>query len=362
MKNPTPAIHQIVAGFVEGDAISNLALTLQGIFRGWGYDSEIFCPRRHITPKMRGRAKDIGEHRPLSHREHIVIFHFSIGSETIDYFKGLPDRKILVYHNITPGHYYRSLYDGRETILTQGRQELSSLAQTPDLSLADSSFNAGELMGAGFRNVKVMPIILNMDHLNCPPDRSIINRYRDGIKNILFVGRIVPNKRFEDLIKACHAYRLFVNRQVRLLLAGSYIDLERYLALLRNMVRELKLDNVLFTGHIKLDQLTAYYRAADLFLCMSEHEGFCIPLLEAMHFGVPILAYSAGAVPETLGGSGVLLREKDFPRIAELMDLLLNDAPLREGIIRRQRERLKDFDPARLERKLKGYLAPWLTR
>jgi glycosyltransferase involved in cell wall biosynthesis len=362
MSTSTPTLHQIVAGFVDGDAISNFALTLQGIFRGWGYDSDIFCPRRHIAPKLCGRAKDIGEHRPLSRREHIVIFHFSIGSETIDYFKRLPERKVLVYHNITPGRYYRSLYDGRETLLTQGRQELRALAPVPDLSLADSSFNAGELEEAGFRNVKVMPIILNTDYLNCPPDRSIINRYRDGMKNILFVGRIVPNKRFEDLITACHAYRLFLNREVRLLLVGSYIDLERYLALLRNMVRELKLDNVIFTGHIRLEQLTAYYRAADLFLCMSEHEGFCIPLLEAMHFGVPILAYGAAAVPETLGGSGVLVREKDFPRVAELMELLLNDAPLREGIIRRQRERLKDFAPAYLEKKLKGYLAPWLPR
>jgi len=360
MKISKPAIHQIVAGFVDGDAISNLALTLQGVFRGWGYDSEIFCPRRHITPKMSGRAKDIGEHRPLSCRGHIVIFHFSIGSETTEYFARLPERKVLVYHNITPGHYYRSLYDGRETLLTQGRKELKALASTPDLSLADSSFNAGELEEAGFRNVRVMPIILNMDHLSCPPDRSIVTRYRDGMKNILFVGRIVPNKRFEDLIKACYAYRLFLNRKARLLLVGSYIDLERYLALLRNMVRELKLDNVIFTGHIRLEQLTAYYRAADLFLCMSEHEGFCIPLLEAMHFGIPILAYGAAAVPETLGGSGVLVREKDFPRIAELMDLLLNDVSLREGIIRRQRGRLRDFDPAHLEKKLKGYLAPWL--
>lgn len=356
-----PAIHQIVAGFVEGDAISNYALALQEIFRGWGCDSEIFCPRRHIAPKMSGRAKEIGQHQSVSRKDNVVIFHFSIGSETVEYFKRIPDKKVLVYHNITPGRYYRSVYDGRELILTQGRNGLKTLAAVPDLSLADSSFNAGELVEAGYNNVRVMPIILNMDHLNCPPDKSIVNRYRDGVKNVLFVGRVVPNKRFEDLIKACHAYRLFLGREVRLLLVGSHIGLERYLALLRNMVRELKIENVLFTGHVRLDQLTAYYRVADLFLCMSEHEGFCIPLLEAMRFGVPILAYNAGAVPETLGGSGALVYEKDFPRIAELMDLVLNDAAVREGIIRRQKERLKDFDPDDLARKLKGYLAPWLT-
>lgn len=356
-----PGIHQIVAGFVEGDAISNYALALQEIFRGWGCDSEIFCPRRHIAPKMIGRAKEIGQHGAVSRKENVVIFHFSIGSETIDYFKRIPGKKVLVYHNITPGRYYRSVYDGRELILTQGRNELNSLASIPDLSLADSAFNARELVEAGYGNVQVMPIIVNRDHLNCPPDKSIINRYRDGVKNVLFVGRVVPNKRFEDLIKACHAYRLFLDRGVRLLLVGSHIGLERYLAILRNMVRELKLGNVLFTGHVRLDQLIAYYRVADIFLCMSEHEGFCIPLLEAMQFGVPILAYNAGAVPETLGGSGALAHEKDFPRIAELMDVLLNDAAVREGVVLRQRERLKDFDPALLEKKLKGYLAPWLT-
>jgi glycosyltransferase involved in cell wall biosynthesis len=354
------AIHQIVAGFVEGDAISNLALRLQAIFRGWGCESEIFCPLRHIDPKMRDRARDLGAHRPQSRPGNIVLFHFSIGSETVDYFRGLPDRKMLIYHNITPGRYFHSIYDERELLLNQGRRELASLAGVPELALADSAFNAGELEEAGFGNVKVMPIILDAERLKCPPEGGILRRYRDGAKNILFVGRVVPNKRFEDLIKALYAYRSFVRGTARLLIVGSYLGLERYLALLKNLARELKLDDVLFTNHVRQDQLVAYYRVADLFLCMSEHEGFCIPLLESMYFDVPILAYRAAAVAETLGGTGVLVGEKDFRRIAEMMDLLLSDAPLREQVIGRQRERLKEFDPERLERRLRGYMAPWL--
>ncbi len=354
-------IHQIVSGFAEGDAISNLAVHLQSIFRGWGYRSEIFCPLRHVSPKMRGRARDLNEHHARKSPNNIVIFHFSIGSETIDYFKNLPDRKVLVYHNITPGHFFRAVYDARETILNQGREELRGLAGLPLLTLADSSFNAGELEQAGFKNVKVMPIIIDLDRLDCRPDQGIVNRYSDGVKNIIFVGRVVPNKRFEDLIRAYYTYRLSTNSEARLLLVGSYTQLERYLAYLKNAVRELKLDNVVFTGYVSLDQLVAYYRVADLFLCMSEHEGFCIPLLEAMHFRIPILAYEAGAVPETLGGSGVLFRKKDYPKNAEMMDILLNDESLRSSVIQRQNERLKDFDPAALEEKLKGYLAPWLS-
>jgi glycosyltransferase involved in cell wall biosynthesis len=357
-----PGIHQIVAGFVDGDAISNLALRLQAVFRAWGYESEIFCPPRHISPKMRGLARSIEEHPTHSRAGNIVVFHFSIGSETIGYFRSLPDTKVLVYHNITPGRYYRAIYDEREILLNQGREELRRLATVPDLTLADSSFNAGELEEAGYENVKVMPIILDLHRLDATPDQGIVNRYRDDVKNILFVGRVVPNKRFEDIIQSFYAYRLSTRRQARLFLVGSYIGLERYLAFLRNLCRELKLEDVLFTGHVRNDQLVAYYRVADLFLCMSGHEGFCIPLLESMRFRIPILAYAAGAVPETLGGSGVIVNEKDYLKIAEMMDMMLYDEGLRARVIEKQCERLKNFDNASLEEKLKGYLKPWLSR
>ncbi|MEI6633667.1 MAG: glycosyltransferase family 4 protein [Chlamydiota bacterium] len=357
---PDAAVHQIVAGFVEGDAISNYALALQAIFRAWGHESEIFCPLRHISPRMRGRARDLAAHRARAKPGDLMLFHFSIGSETVDYFRGLPAPRVLVYHNITPGRYFHALYDDRELLLDQGRRELALLAGVPDLSLADSSFNAAELKEAGFKRVEVMPIILGAELSGVKPDESVVRRLHDGKKNILFVGRIVPNKRYEDLLRCFHACRRFVGAEARLLLVGSYMGLERYLAFLKNMARELRLDDVLFTNHVRQDQLAAYYRAADLFLCMSEHEGFCIPLLEAMAAGVPVLAYAAGAVPETLGGSGVMVREKDYPRIAEMMAALLADGPLRAGVIARQRERLAAFDPAALERRLRGYLSPWL--
>jgi len=357
-----PAVHQVVAGFVEGDAISNLALHLRGVFRKWGYGSEIFCPLRHIAPRMRSLALDLSEHRARIRPADLVVFHFSIGSETVDFFRGWKGKKVLIYHNITPGHYYRSIYDERDLLLAGGRKELAGLAALPDLSLADSAFNAAELREAGYRGVEVMPIIFDRKRLDIRPDRNILDRYSDGEKNILFVGRVVPNKRFEDLIKAVHAYKASGRPEPRLFLVGAHLGLERYLALLRNLARELKLEKVLFTNHVRLDQLCAYYRTADLFLCMSEHEGFCIPLLEAMHFGVPVMAYAAAAVPETLGGSGVLFKEKDFARIAEMMDLLLSERSLREGIVKRQNRRLGDFDSALLEKRLRGYLEPWLPR
>lgn len=356
------AIHQIVAGFTEGDAISNNALALRAIFRSWGREAEIYCPPRHVSPRMRGQARDLAAHRAAARPGDVAILHFSIGSETVDHFRRLPSPRVLVYHNITPGRWFRALYDERELVLEQGRRELVSLASVPDLSLADSAFNAAELAEAGFRGVAVMPIIVPPATDGVKPDEGLLRRLRDGKKNILFVGRIVPNKRYEDLFKCLDAHRRFAGGGARLVLVGSYLGLERYLALLRNMARELRLDDVLFTNHVRREELAAYYRAADLFLCMSEHEGFCIPLIEAMAAGVPILAYAAGAVPETLGGSGVLVRRKDYPRIAEMMAALLSDGPLRAGIVARQRARLAAFDPAALERRLKGYLSPWLSR
>lgn len=358
--NNKPEIHQIVCGFQKGDAISTNAVRLQNIFRAWGYESEIFCPLRHIAPPLRDQAKDIGEHRSRSRSGNIVLYHFSIGSETVGYFKGLPDRKVLVYHNITPGHFYRGLYDERSMLLDQGRVALKELAPVPELSLADSGYNAAELEEAGYRNVKVLPIILDFAHLDRHTDETVIKRYSGDIRNILFVGRIVPNKRYEHLIMAFHAYRQFIGKPARLLLVGSYIQMERYLAYLHNLVHELKLKDVIFTGHMIQDRLVAHFRVADLFLSMSEHEGFCIPLLEAMHFSVPVMAYAAAAVPETLGGSGILFREKDYRRIAEMMDLVLDDRKIRSRVIARQNERLTTFDPVSLEKKLRGYLAQWL--
>lgn len=360
MNKSKPEIHQIVCGFQRGDAISTNALRLQKIFHAWGYESEIFCPLRHITPTLRSQAMDIGEHRSRSRPENIILYHFSIGSETVGYFKGLPDRKVLVYHNITPGYFYRSLYDERAMLLEQGRRALRELAPVPELSLADSMYNASELHEAGYRNVRVLPIILDFDHLDKRTDETVIKRYSGNVKNILFVGRIVPNKRYEHLIEAFHAYKRFINKPARLLLVGSYIEMERYLSYLHNVVHELRLDDVIFTGHMVQDRLVAHFRVADLFLSMSEHEGFCIPLLEAMHFSVPVMAYAAAAVPETLGGSGVLFHEKNYFKIAEMMDLMLNDQSLREHVIARQRERLAVFNPESLERKLKGYLSQWL--
>jgi len=178
-------------------------------------------------------------------------------------------------------------------------------------------------------------------------------RWRDGWTTVLHVGRFAPNKRIEDLVRAFHVYRR-INPKSRLLLVGTDAGLENYSAAVRALAERLGTPDVHFLGHIDFRQLCACYRLADLYVAMSEHEGFCVPLLEAMHFGVPIVAFAAGAVPETLGGAGLLFREKRFEEVAELMHLAVSDPALRAGLVAAGRGRLEHFAPRAIERELRA--------
>ncbi len=349
-------IDQILPGFSTGDAISNYALELQKIIRGWGYESEIFCIYQHASRDGKALIKDYNEHRLVNENKDIVIFHFSVGSELTEYFKTIKGRKVLIYHNITPPEYFRAISDEKALVLYEGRKELKELAGIPDLSLAVSEYNRGELVEAGFTNTGVLPLIINFEYLSAKPSRKIIRKFSDYYHNFLFVGRVAPNKKLEDVIKIFYYYKKTINPKSRLFLVGSASGIDRYLAYLRGLIIELDLPDVHITGHVYTDELLAYYNLADIFICMSEHEGFCIPLLESMHFKIPIIAYESTAIPETLNGCGVLVKEKDFTAIAEMADLLLTDKDFRSRIINRQNERLKNFHRSQVEVLLKKYL------
>lgn len=338
-------IHQWLPGFASGDAISNYAIALQRIIKGWGYESEIFCPGRHVSPKVRSLCKDWETYPDYSNSQNIVIYHFSIGSPLSERFKTLPDKKVLIYHNITPDKYFRQINAEKALVLYQGREELRTLRDVPQLALADSEYNRLELEEWGYKNTGVVPPFLDFDGLNSKPLKKVLNQYRDDWINILFVGRVTPNKKIEDIIKVFYYYKNAVNPKSRLFIVGSFVGMEKYCSFLRALALELNLPNVILTGHVTTPELVAYYKLASLFLCMSEHEGFCIPLVESMYFGIPIIAYAAAAVPWTLGGSGVLVYEKDFPMIAELIDVVLHN---KEEIVSGQKQRLKDFSKERV--------------
>jgi glycosyltransferase involved in cell wall biosynthesis len=346
-------IHQILPCFRHGDAIGNHTIEIQRILKSWGYESLIFADDIH--DEMRSLAKSYKKLKGRTLQDAIIIYHFSVGSEVSEFVKSLPNKKILIYHNITPHTFLRGHDDYIREILEQGRDELKQFVALCDLALGDSEFNRLELEEMGFQHTGVLPIIVNFDKYHNSPDPRIIRRYDDDSKNIIFVGRIVPNKCQEDIILAFYVYKKYINPKSRLFLIGMK-GIERYDFMLAELVRKLQLDDVYFPGLITDAELAAYYQIADLLLCMSEHEGFNVPLLEAMYVNIPILAYNATSIPYTLDGAGVLINQKRYEEIAEMMDLLMENQPLRAQILAAQRKRLEFFQKPRLEKLLKTYI------
>jgi glycosyltransferase involved in cell wall biosynthesis len=164
----------------------------------------------------------------------------------------------------------------------------------------------------------------------------VANSFDDAWTNILFVGRVIPNKKIDDLIRFFHAYHTMFNRRSRLLIVGAHSGFERYLASLHQLRAALDLDHVHFLGHVSDEELVAFYEIGDLFLCASEHEGFCVPLVESFYMGIPVLAHAATAVPSTMDGAGVLYDDKTPAHVALLMDTIISDHALQEAIVTAQ--------------------------
>jgi len=353
-------IHQFVAGFSNGDAISNEARLLRSIFRSWGFRSEIFSETRRILPELRREVADVAAYLPVCRSEHVVLLHLSIGSRVNEVFATLPAKKVILYHNITPAEYFRAFNPETARDLERGREQVRRLANVADINLADSRFNADELKAYGYGNVQVLPLILDLKNSTSAVDRRILRKYRDGTHNVLFVGRCAPNKKIEDAILAFDFLRRFVEPNSRFIHVGSYSGTEHYYYLVLAQARELDITNVVFAGAVSQPQLNAFYQCADVFLCMSEHEGFCIPVIESMAHNVPVMAYAAGAVPETMAGAGILFREKNFPLIAEMLGRLIHDSNLRQAVLQGQRQRLAGFLQRDVQAELRACLAPLL--
>ena len=346
-------VHQLLAALSYGDAIGNEALAIQVHLRRAGYESDIFAERVH--PRMAHLARPLWEYQSVSAPETVCLFHFSIGSAASRLIYRAPDRLAVIYHNITPAHFFLGFHPHLAGLTYHGRRELEAFASRAELALGDSEFNRSDLLRAGYRNAGVLPIVLDLDAYRKPPSPVVRRLYSDDRANVLFVGRVIPNKKIDDLVRAFAVFQRYLRPRSRLLLVGDHRGQERYLTQLQEMVQELRLEEVVLTGHVDDDDLLAYYSLADLFLCLSEHEGYCVPLVEAMNAGVPVIAYDAGAVRETLRGGGLLLSEKPPEVVAELMERLLTDDALRGAVLETQgramaQVRALDFGALLLER------------
>jgi glycosyltransferase involved in cell wall biosynthesis len=339
-------IHQVLATLGYGDAIGHEVLGIQRVLATAGYESEIFVET--ADSRLEPMTRDYRELVDFSRSDNLLIHHFSLGSKASRTAFALPDRMALVYHNITPPEYFVGVHRTLARQCFRGRRELQAYADRCDLALGDSEFNRQDLEALGFPRTAVLPVVPDFSHLDRAPNWLVARDFDDDWTNILFVGRVIANKKIENLIRYFHAYHAFVNPRSRLLIVGAQSGFERYVASLHHLAATLDASDIHFLGHVSDEELVALYEIADLFLCASEHEGFCVPLVEAFYTQVPVLAYAATAVPSTMDGAGVLFEDTDPMHVAALMDGILSNPDLQNRIVEGQlaavdRLRMKDF-------------------
>ncbi|MCF8032579.1 MAG: glycosyltransferase family 4 protein [Desulfarculaceae bacterium] len=348
-----PAVHQMVPDFSFGDAIGNEALAMQKLLRSWGLTSDIFAYAVH--PRLADRARPAEEYFKEGRPQDLLLFHFSTGHPLADRLPKMPGRRLLRYHNITPARFLEDCNPEGAERARQGREQLSRVAQAVELGIGVSDYNCLELSEAGCPDTVTVPIMLDLSLLSVQPDEFVNYLYGDGRPAVLHVGRLAPNKAIQDLIKTQYWLSRLVPG-VRLLLVGSEAGCESYAQGLRELARRLVVPDVHFSGHISLAGLMGYYRLASCYLCLSEHEGFCVPLVESMHMGIPIVAYAEAGVPGTLGGAGLLLEHKEPEYVAEAVAKVLTDPDLAESMRAAGKARLERFSPERVAQDLREVL------
>jgi glycosyltransferase involved in cell wall biosynthesis len=332
-------VHQFVPTLELG-AVGNHSLVARNVLRAAGHASEIYAAEIH--PSCAGD----GAYRLDDYRgdADVLVYQMAIGSVAADAVLRQRAPIAVNHHNLTPVRYYEGWQPVATYGVAWGRAQLRDLAARAALGIADSEYNEHDLHEVGFSRSVVVPILVDPSSLAVEPDPSVV---RSETPTWLFVGRLAPNKAQHDIVKALAAYRRFHSVDARLVLVGGGTD-DAYGRTLTRFVHALGLDDaVVMTGSVTPAQLAAYYESADVFVVLSEHEGFCVPLLEAMHHGVPIVAYASSAVPETLAAAGIVLAEKNPCLVAAAIARLMADAALRAQLVDAGARRLQDFDLAR---------------
>jgi len=348
-------VNQWLPAAHRGDAVGDNARALRGLIRARGHESEIYA----LTIDE-GLETDIQPWRDGASRQgDITLLHFAVPSPLTDALGTLPGTRILVYHNVTPARFFAPFDEGICRLAALGRRELATLADRVDLAIGVSEFNRRELDELGFPRTDVLPLVVDTTRLtSAAPVPSLERLLQDGLVNILFVGRLAPNKKIEDHIRLAEQFKRYVDIYYRFIFVGNYDAVPRYFAAVRALIAEYQMlpERFWFTGPVPDAELAAYYRHAHAYVSLSEHEGFCVPLVEAMAMDVPVLAYAEAAVPETLGGAGVSFAPKDLEYAAELLGALIYDEPLRASVLAGQRRRAEAFGRERVEPKLRELL------
>ena len=349
-------INQWVPAAHRGDAVGDSARVVRDLLRQQGHSSNIYA--MSIDDELKNQVRSFVE--PESKTGDITILHFAVPSPMSDAFAKLKNRRVIQYHNVTPAHFFAPHDPDIFRLAALGREELKRLTSQVDLALGDSDYNRKELKSLGFDRTGVFPIMVNTDRITNGVSLPALEEcLDDGLANILFVGRIAPNKCIEDHIRLAEHYKRYVDTEYRFVFVGRTNAVPRYYAAIQGLMLQYKLppERFLFVGSVTDDELAVYYKSATAYVSLSEHEGFCVPLVEAMATDLPILAYGSSAVGETLGGSGLCFKPKDLEYAAELLGLLVYDQELREQVITGQRQRLANFSIASGQRALNAMIA-----
>jgi glycosyltransferase involved in cell wall biosynthesis len=340
-------VNQWLAAAHRNDAVGDSARILRDLFRSWDHESEIYALT--VDDDL------VGDVRPWHHsgakQGDLTILHYAIPSPMSAALATLPGTRVLLYHNMTPPFFFAPFDAGITRMAAAGRRDLATLVGRVDLALGVSDYNRRELETMGFDPTGVLPLAVDLERLRSARRVPSVEQWlQDGLVNILFVGRIAPNKKIEDHIRLAEQFKRYVDSFYRFIFVGRYDAVPHYYATIRALIAEYKMlpDRFWFVGAVPNEELAAYYRNAHAYVSLSEHEGFCAPLVEAMAMDVPVLAYAEAAVPETLGGAGLSFAPKDLEYAAELLGSLIYDEPVREGVLAGQRRRVQDFTLERL--------------
>lgn len=353
-------IHQLVPALHDGDAIGDSARAMRETLRRRGYQSDIYAYT--IDESIASEAIDFQQIQPQVNAEDILILHFALPSGMTDFLKRSSCKKAVIYHNITPAAYWLEYDQALVHLAHAGRKELESLASFVDRAAGDSEYNRQELEHLQFRNTCNLPIYVKQERYQIPPSPYVMNSFESDTVYFLFVGRVAPNKKLEDVLKLLFFYKKLYQPLVRVIFVGKTDVVPAYFAALSEMRGQLGFmpEEVLFTGHVDWPELVAYYKKSHVFVSMSEHEGFCVPLVEAMICDTPIVAYSSTAIPYTLGDAGIQFNEKDYVEIAGICHKIKEDQAFRNSVLDSQRKQLLKYSRQEIEKSIEEFLAPLL--
>jgi glycosyltransferase involved in cell wall biosynthesis len=345
-----PRVFHYHPSIVPQDAIGYSLTFLHRAMLQVGIASFLVCDRGSVVnaPPLTLTVEEFAALRPSS--TDLLIFHHSFLDSNADRLLALSCRNVMVYHNITPGHFFRSVGQGwLADSCDQARESLSQMSGSFQAVVGDSAYNAKELAERRYPKPRVIPVFYNNRLFGGRPgdNEAFLQRRLSGEVNLVFIGRYVPNKRLDNLIRITSVLKKLLRLPVRLRLHGKVWD-RGYFLTLRRLTEELDVEqNVNFEIGQPEVALRTSLASADAFVSASEHEGFMVPLVEAFSAGCPVVALESTAVTETCGPAGCLLATPDLEMFAGSIAALRQNRDLRVELIRAQSKRADSFSQQR---------------